>query len=203
MDEHDKKTALNLGCGSNKIIGALNVDLYDVCEPDLVWDLNDTPWPLDTESFDTVTAHHVLEHLVDWWSAFEEIARVTKVGGQVEIAVPHESASTALGMRDHLHLFSQWSFHGIQGVGYSTSAWGEIEYESIPMRMTTIDLVPYGPYQWMAKWCPWLLRFCAVHLRNFIHTSRYRFERLETQESYDDVLSMHLVRTGAEQVGHK
>ena len=194
MGKGIEKTTLNLGCGTNKIIGALNVDAFEICEPDLVWDLNNTPWPLETETFDVVIAHHVLEHLVDWWSAFEEIARVTKVGGRIEIAVPHESASTALGMRDHFHLFSQWSFHGIQGVGYSTSAWGELEYESIPLRMVTIDLIPYVQYQWMAKWGPRVMRFCAVHLRNFIHESRYHFTRLESQENqYGDLLQMHSV----------
>ena len=171
-----QKTTLNLGCGKNKIVGALNIDAFEECDPDLVWDLNVTPYPLENEMFDQVIAHHVLEHILHWWEAFEEMARVTKVGGTIEIAVPHESGSGALDWRDHLHVFTAHSFHGIVGMSAGSSGWGARTENSVNVKMTGIRHVEYPMYSWMPK--P-LLKFCSRHLRNFMHESVFTFEKLE------------------------
>ena len=54
---------LNLGCGFVKIKGATNVDKFANCKPDLLWDLDEMPWPLDDNSYDVIYMDHLLEHL--------------------------------------------------------------------------------------------------------------------------------------------
>ena len=56
---------LNLGCGMEKIPGAVNVDSRELCEPDVVYDLEKHPYPWEDESFDKIIMSHVLEHLED------------------------------------------------------------------------------------------------------------------------------------------
>lgn len=70
---------LNLGCGRDKRDGWVNVDVSAAVNPDQVLDLEDTPWPFDSNRFDVVEARHVLEHLeeVPW----REIQRVLKPQG--------------------------------------------------------------------------------------------------------------------------
>lgn len=51
---------------------------------------------LDDESFDLVTAHHLIEHVPDPHRLMEEIARITKPGGTVLIRTPN-SASLGRG----------------------------------------------------------------------------------------------------------
>ena len=62
---------LNLGCGFNKQDGFLNVDKFNTCNPDLVMDMEVTPWEFNTDDVDEVLLNHCLEHIgqdVDFFS---------------------------------------------------------------------------------------------------------------------------------------
>jgi SAM-dependent methyltransferase len=168
---------LNLGCGFNKWPGWVNVDAYDICEPDVVHDLEVVPFPWGNDSVDEIQAWHIFEHLRDWWPAFTECARILKPGGRLEIRTPHESSRTALTYRDHHHVFSLVSFHGIQDRPAGTNAWARTESHSIPLCLIEYFEVPHKPYNWMTRF-PRILRFCSEHLRNFIHESRFVFVKL-------------------------
>lgn len=84
---------LNLGCGYNKLEGWLNVDRFDACAPDLVCDLEQTPWPFEDSSVDEVLLNHALEHLgADsdrFLAIIQELYRVCHGGATVRINVPH------------------------------------------------------------------------------------------------------------------
>ena len=84
---------LNLGCGNNKRPGCVNVDHSDVCGPDEVVDLEQTPWPWPDDSVDEVLLSHVLEHLgADpkvYLAIWCELYRVCRNGAKVFIRVPH------------------------------------------------------------------------------------------------------------------
>lgn len=41
---------LNMGCGHNKMPGWLNVDAFPECNPDVVCDLENLPWPWPNDS---------------------------------------------------------------------------------------------------------------------------------------------------------
>lgn len=84
---------LNLGCGFNKIEGYTNVDNFAGCEPDVVHDLNVTPWPFDTDSVDEIIMVHCLEHLGETTATYlgiiKEMYRVCKADALIKIIVPH------------------------------------------------------------------------------------------------------------------
>lgn len=170
---------LNLGCGFKYKPGFVNVDKFDNCKPDVVHDLEVIPYPWDENSVDLIEITHTLEHLRDWYPAFKEMARILKVGGELHIRVPDESDPHALAYRDHYHVFTRRSFDNVvSGVRDTTNA----EFMSMG-RVMLIDVgyfqVPYMRYDWMAKWCPWLLRFCANHLRGFIYEQRFYFRKIK------------------------
>jgi hypothetical protein len=84
---------LNLGCGQNKQPGYVNIDKYPTFDPDLVWDLEKTPYPFEAGSVTEIMATHVLEHLGRETDVFlgiiQELHRLLVPGGTIEIKVPH------------------------------------------------------------------------------------------------------------------
>ena len=134
----------------------------------------------DDNSVNGIEMWHTLEHLDDWWSVLLECVRILKVGGTLDIRVPDESSSSALTYRDHNHVFSQLSFHGIQDrSGWGTNAWAAIENDRVPLIIERYNQVPFPKYNWMTRWgFRWILVFCSNHLRNFIWEQQFHFRKI-------------------------
>jgi SAM-dependent methyltransferase len=110
-----KYTVLNLGAGKKRRPDAVNVDLVTATNPELVWDLNQFPWPLPSNHFHEVVASDVLEHLDNLIAIMEEIHRVSAPGAVVRITVPHYSSANAFRDPTHRHYFSWFGFHYFTG----------------------------------------------------------------------------------------
>jgi len=84
---------LNLGCGFNKKPGFVNVDVSAGCAPDLICDLETTPWPWETGTVEEVLFNHSLEHLGGEPKVFlammQELYRVCRAGAVIQVNVPH------------------------------------------------------------------------------------------------------------------
>lgn len=101
---------LDLGCGPNKLEGAIGVDIRPGLGIDVVHNLNVYPWPFANNEFDLIHASHILEHLEDMVRAVEEIHRITKPGGLVRVLMPHFSSSDFFTDPTHKHPVSSRSF---------------------------------------------------------------------------------------------
>jgi SAM-dependent methyltransferase len=114
---------LNLGSGKDYRAGWLNVDILDRSEPDLVLDLA-TPLSLpatlpgcrggevrlEAGCLDRVYANNVLEHVPDLPRLMTNLLTLLKVGGELEIEVPHERAPTAWQDPTHLRALNEHSW---------------------------------------------------------------------------------------------
>ncbi|MDP2751494.1 MAG: tetratricopeptide repeat protein [Rhodocyclaceae bacterium] len=100
------KIRLNLGCGAKKREGWVNVDAAPSCQPDVVCDLEKTPWPWADDAVEAVELIHVLEHLGQSPSVFlsimKELWRVCCDGASVHIVVPHPRSDFFLGDPTHV-----------------------------------------------------------------------------------------------------
>lgn len=106
----DKKT-LDLGCGPNKIPGAIGIDILRVPGVDVVHDLNVFPYPFPESHFDEIHCYHVLEHVDDLIGTMKELYRIIKPNGVVYIRVPHASCcTTAWADPTHKRFFVHRSF---------------------------------------------------------------------------------------------
>jgi SAM-dependent methyltransferase len=101
---------LNIGCGLKPLAGAINLDISPDVGADVVHDLNTTPWPFASDTFDEVHAYDVLEHVKDVVDVLEEIHRVCRPGAVLHATVPHFSSANAFTDITHLHHFGWRSF---------------------------------------------------------------------------------------------
>lgn len=80
---------LNLGCGENYKEGYVNVDIDPKVNPDVVADVNITPWIwAKSDSVDRIEMNNLAEHLKNFIDIAEECHWVLKNGGILWIKVP-------------------------------------------------------------------------------------------------------------------
>ncbi|HEX7120355.1 MAG TPA: class I SAM-dependent methyltransferase [Longimicrobiales bacterium] len=103
-------TILDLGCGPNKHEGAIGLDRVALPGVDVVHDLDSFPYPFADDTFDVVYAMSVLEHLVDFLGAMEEIHRILKPGGRLIFETPHFSGLNSWTDPTHRQHFAIRSF---------------------------------------------------------------------------------------------
>lgn len=101
---------LNLGCGRRRREGCLNVDRAAQVAPDLVWDLDQFPYPLPESRFIRIFAGDVVEHLVNIPKFMREAHRLLAPGGLLEITTPHFSCANSYTDPTHRHHLGYFSF---------------------------------------------------------------------------------------------
>jgi predicted SAM-dependent methyltransferase len=105
---------LNLGCGFDKREGWVNADHFAECEPDLLFNIEDVPWPIADSSYDQILMKHVLEHVgasfADFRAIMQELYRILTPGGLLEIHVPHYRHDTWWSDPTHVRAFTPLTF---------------------------------------------------------------------------------------------
>lgn len=99
---------LNMGCGMNKCEGYVNVDMYPDGAPDVLWDLERTPWPWESDSVSEILFNHSLEHIGADSRVFlkmmQELYRVCRPGAGIQINVPHPRHDNFIGDPTHVRV---------------------------------------------------------------------------------------------------
>jgi SAM-dependent methyltransferase len=113
------KTCLNLGSGtdikkSTENEKWINTDYIKAKGVDKVTDLNKTPYPFKSNTFDKIYASHVLEHLDgDWFKILSELHRILKKDGILYVEVPHFTSAIAF-IENHRRFFRYRSFEDFE-----------------------------------------------------------------------------------------
>lgn len=89
--EANKGIFLDVACGSHKSQGAIGMDIRPLANVDVVWNLEETPWPFPTGCAYRILMSHIVEHIKPWciFQVFEEVHRILRPQGQVMIATPY------------------------------------------------------------------------------------------------------------------
>ncbi|HMB68390.1 MAG TPA: class I SAM-dependent methyltransferase [bacterium] len=134
---------LDVGCGNDKLPGAVGIDRSADTLADVVHDLDRLPWPLPESEFDLIRCQDVLEHLDDLVGVMEEIHRVAKPGAEIRIRVPHFSSVQAFTDITHRHFFTTESFHVFVP---DQSLYPH--YSPVRFAVEAARLVHWKPYRW-------------------------------------------------------
>lgn len=81
---------LNLGCGTSKIDGYINIDVEKSCKPDLVHDFVKNGLPYKDSTAGEIVLSHTIEHISKRFhkQILSEIYRVLYTGGRLIISYP-------------------------------------------------------------------------------------------------------------------
>ena len=105
---------LNIGSGFRKMDGYINVDNFEECKPDVLMNLEETPWSFESNSVSEITAIHVLEHLGEqrdvFFNIIKEIYRVLRNDGIIKISVPFYMHPTFYTDPTHVRSFTSGTF---------------------------------------------------------------------------------------------
>ena len=104
------RSVLEIGCGRKKTPGAVTVDINPRLQPDVVWDLNQIPYPFQESSFDEILCSHVLEHLENLVRVMEELHRLGRPGSIIRIHAPYFTSVNAYHDPTHRHFFTSRTF---------------------------------------------------------------------------------------------
>jgi len=146
---------LDIGCGRNKIPGAVGIDKVPLPGVDVIHDLNSYPYPFDDDSFDEIYAIHVIEHLDSIVRAMEEIHRLVKPDGKVIIVTPHYSDYMSWNDPTHKWHLSTYSFRYFRE-DYESSYYSKARFETEQIHIDMARL-------WRTLGFEHLMNFCLQH----------------------------------------
>jgi predicted SAM-dependent methyltransferase len=94
---------LDLGCGDNKKEGFTGIDFVKTEAADIVHNLFEFPWPIESDTVEEVHCSHFFEHIPNLvrgkW--MDELCRVMKPGAKATIIVPY--AFSRRSIQDYTH----------------------------------------------------------------------------------------------------
>lgn len=117
---------LSIGAGNQKRVeGLTTLDIAKETNPDIVWDLNKFPYPIEDNSFDNIECYDVIEHVENIPQVMQECFRILKPGGIINMTTPHYSCNNSYidpTHRFHLSYFSFDCFDSTHTYSYYSKA---------------------------------------------------------------------------------
>jgi predicted SAM-dependent methyltransferase len=101
---------LDLACGNNKRKGFIGIDRMPINGVDIIWDLEEYPWPFVDNSVGEVYCAHFVEHVDDLIKFMNEMYRVCKNGATIHIVAPYYTSVGASQDPTHKRFISEQSF---------------------------------------------------------------------------------------------
>jgi len=126
-----KSLKLNLGSGGKDVEGFEGCDIVKLKNVKYVFDLGKDKWPFKDNSVDGAIAHHVIEHLTNWFGKFErvhffnELYRVLKPGATCEIVCPDWTSDRFWGDPTHREPF------GSMSTQYVNKEWRKVQAPNV------------------------------------------------------------------------
>lgn len=131
---------LDIGCGTNKVAGAIGMDFNPRTAADVIHDLDDLPYPFADSSFDEVIGRHVIEHVANPLAVMCELHRITRTGGVVKLVAPHwtnPDFATDLTHRNHLN---SYSFRNLTEDRAVFDFYADVRFRQRLVRVTMLNL---------------------------------------------------------------
>lgn len=108
---NNEKILLELGAGKRRKEGRINIDILDLPEVDIVADLEEGLRFIPDNCVDEIDSKSFLEHINNFGFLMEEMYRVLKPNGEINIFVPHFSNPYYYSDYTHKRFFGYYTFY--------------------------------------------------------------------------------------------
>ena len=143
---------LDIACGQSKTPGAIGIDSNPRVAPDVLHDLDATPYPFADDSFDKIVCYNGIEHLARPLEVLQEISRIAVSGAIVEITTPHFTSPDAYTDPTHRHALTSRSFdYLIDGTDLFQLDYADAHFDKVSVHLSFINLPPI-----LSRVIPWL-----------------------------------------------
>ena len=136
MTESPSPRVLDAGCGKNKYPGSVGLDYREGTAADVIHDLAEFPYPFRDDEFYLVVSRHVIEHLPDVIGFVEEVARITKPGGRIQLLTPHYTNADWAADPTHRNHLSSYSFNVFVEEKIVFDFYSEVRLEPVRIYLT-------------------------------------------------------------------
>lgn len=128
---------LDVGCGIDKVPGAIGLDKLKLPGVDVVYDLNEFPWPFKDNYFDHIVCKHSLSHLNNFVGTIEEIFRIAKPDSTLEILAPHYASDNFNTDPTHKISFGIRTMnYFLEGIDFQYRYYSTVRFEKIVSRIS-------------------------------------------------------------------
>ncbi len=165
---------LSLGSGfDERNEDTITLDIAPETNPDVVWNLNEFPYPFEDDSFDQILMYDVIEHIDNIIDVMNECYRIMKKGGLFHITTPHFSSANSYTDPTHQHHLGYYSFDFFdpdhERFYYSKARFSIQErYLYFDRRKTFKKILERwankNPWNYEQKWC-WILPSCYLDFK--------------------------------------
>ena len=133
----DPGTILDVGCGTRKAEPtALGIDKCPGPATDIVWDLDQYPWPLESSRFERIHLSHIIEHVHDVMATMAEVHRVARPGASVFVTTPHFSSHNSYADPTHVRHLAAASFEHLTGNNFESFTGAPFHFEIVSIELT-------------------------------------------------------------------
>jgi SAM-dependent methyltransferase len=167
---------LDVGCGINKLPGAIGIDNNPRTRADVLCDLDRFPYPFRDSSFDRLQAIHVIEHVSNVIRTMEEFHRLVRNGGTVFLVTPHYTDFSSFcdpTHRWHLNSFS-FRYFGADNAGYGY--YSTARFRERKVRVKLLALWRYLGFELLVNAAPRLRLFWEHYLCYVVRGKVMEFE---------------------------
>jgi len=128
---------LDIGCGTRKVEpDAIGIDRSPGSAADIVWDLDQYPWPLESGRFARIHMSQIVEHVGDVMRTMAEVHRVAQPGASVFITTPHFSSHNSYVDPTHVRHLAATSFEYFSGKDFATFTGAPFGFEVVSVEVT-------------------------------------------------------------------
>ena len=167
---------LDVGCGINKYPGAIGIDRNPRSRADVICNLDRFPYPFRDNSFASLRAIHVIEHVSDVIGAMEEFHRVVSPSGRVLIVTPHYTDFSSFcdpTHRWHLNSFS-FRYFGPDHGGYDY--YSLARFREVRVHVRLLAFWRWLGFEFLVNHFPRFRRFWEYYLCYVIRGKVMEFE---------------------------